>query len=412
MKKEDISEALNDVDFDMVEEAYEKAEKKKKNPWLKWGALAASLVLIIGAAIALPMLLQDNLPDVPLWDASHFMVNKLFSSGDTLGSGGTSAYIEVYTSENNPLKLFPTPWGRYLRIYERTDVTAEPNKAELQTLADAVIPKLADAFGYPTPEYSIDGPSNTGDYHLLKDIRSYRVTIDQYPQETNLKILNYTDDAQMVLDGNTVQVDRSLSNKEILASLRPIKKSLFKILGVSFSDVEIERGRGITIYFYNKDDHYLNKFYNVYGPDYLVIHFMANTTSGDILTNVSIRYRKLRVDMDELYPLVGKAEKLSLSDAEELLKKGYVFGGSSCLCAAPKKEIVFDSYDFVSFEYYSTNKFSADGVTQAIPVYAFYKELRTDHDGAIIYAKAYVPAIEIEGYEEYFETHKGQHYTN
>ena len=57
MRKEDISEALNDVDFDMVEGAYEKVEKKKKNPWLKWGALAASLVLIIGAAIALPMLL-------------------------------------------------------------------------------------------------------------------------------------------------------------------------------------------------------------------------------------------------------------------------------------------------------------------------------------------------------------------
>ena len=44
MKKENISDALNNIDFDMVEDVYESTKQKKENPkiiWRKWGTMAA-----------------------------------------------------------------------------------------------------------------------------------------------------------------------------------------------------------------------------------------------------------------------------------------------------------------------------------------------------------------------------------
>ena len=47
--------------------------------------------------------------------------------------------------------------------------------------------------------------------------------------------------------------------------------------------------------------------------------------------------------------------------------------------------------------------------TIGIPFYAFYKEIGTSKNGNTIYAKTYVPAIEISGLEEYFERQKDNH---
>ena len=385
MKKEDISEALNDVDFDMVEDAYEKAEKKKKNPWLKWGALAASLLLIIGAAIVFSM----QQPNVPIWDASHFPAEKVISlSSNTLGGSGTTAYTTVYASDSEYLPLNPIPWGRYLNIYEHTDITEPKNKAQLQEFADATLPKLTKALGIAHTEYS--KKNNT----IIAGIAPYNIHIVQRSTETQLSISSSTDRDSIVLNGTPLQIDLRLSNKEILESLEPIKKSLFEIFDVSFSDVKILRNYGIKIYFYNESAHYLNKVNDTPISDCICISYRP--ISDEYTT---IRYTKVRVDLDARYPLVARAKKLSLKDAEELLRKGYVFGGGCCLCTKEKEEVVFDSYDFVSLEYYwFTPKNTEEDVALGIPVYAFYKEISKGR-----YAKTYVPAIEIEGYEEYID---------
>lgn len=52
MKKENISDALNNIDFDMVEDVYESTKQKKENPkniWRKWGTVAACFLLLIAA---------------------------------------------------------------------------------------------------------------------------------------------------------------------------------------------------------------------------------------------------------------------------------------------------------------------------------------------------------------------------
>jgi hypothetical protein len=47
-----------------------------------------------------------------------------------------------------------------------------------------------------------------------------------------------------------------------------------------------------------------------------------------------------------------------------------------------------------------------------VPFYVFYKKIGLSGKGNEIYAETYVPAIEVSGYEKYFElqqkSHKGQ----
>jgi hypothetical protein len=110
MKKENISDALNNIDFDMVEDVYESAKaneglnhldpdliekhieqkeklrqkkQKTKGIWLRFGAIAACFVLVLSAVIAIPMLQKANLPDVPTWDTAQYSaedIAKLFDS--------------------------------------------------------------------------------------------------------------------------------------------------------------------------------------------------------------------------------------------------------------------------------------------------------------------------------------------
>jgi hypothetical protein len=125
----------------------------------------------------------------------------------------------------------------------------------------------------------------------------------------------------------------------------------------------------------------------------------------------SVYYFKNRSDIgDTQYDVVANAKRISISEAEALLYNGYVFGGHSCpLCMLAQDKIDFEGYDFVDIEYvfeYS-NKNGTPSIW--IPFYACYKNIGTSENGNTIYAKTYVAAIEVSGYEEYFEGQKGKH---
>ena len=59
MKPRNIVNALNDIDFDMIEEAKMK-NKTAQNKWLKWGAAAACIVLILAAGALVYPKLNDS----------------------------------------------------------------------------------------------------------------------------------------------------------------------------------------------------------------------------------------------------------------------------------------------------------------------------------------------------------------
>jgi len=79
---------------------------------------------------------------------------------------------------------------------------------------------------------------------------------------------------------------------------------------------------------------------------------------------------------------------------------------------ANQEKVSFDDYDYVSFEYVREYPSSENGNESRafIPFYAFYKEIGMADNGNKLFAKTYVPAIEIDGYEEYFESQAETHH--
>ena len=64
MKPEKLSDAIGNIDDELVEKTDEKrGQSKKKNGWIKWTALAACFCLIIGAIFGVPALKNKNKTD-------------------------------------------------------------------------------------------------------------------------------------------------------------------------------------------------------------------------------------------------------------------------------------------------------------------------------------------------------------
>ena len=62
MKTPRIADALNQIDDDLVNGAA-RAKKVKKNNWLKWGSIAACLVVMLATMLAvMPMLFENDIP--------------------------------------------------------------------------------------------------------------------------------------------------------------------------------------------------------------------------------------------------------------------------------------------------------------------------------------------------------------
>jgi len=80
MKSKNIVDALNDIDYDMVEEA-EMKPKTHKNLWLKWGSAAACFALILSVAIyVFPKL---NVPGTSIDGIERRYKEGVISAGET-----------------------------------------------------------------------------------------------------------------------------------------------------------------------------------------------------------------------------------------------------------------------------------------------------------------------------------------
>ncbi len=436
MKKKEWNEGLNHIDPDLIEKHIEQKERlrqkkqKTKGIWLRFGAIAACFVLVLSAVIAIPMLQKANLPDVPTWDTAQYSaedIAKLFDSMRYYGVA-TNAYTKIYVPDSKYLYIGNMTDDEYLKLYQRTQIDKELNEVELKTFIDAFLPKLAESLDAPVPEYNTKENNYGTDSNLSVgvDIGSYHLLAYQNSQRNSLGLSKLEGNRQIVIDGETIQIDQRLSDEEILDSILSIKNKLFGIFGISFSNAKVVRNFGsytkhgvehVDIYFYDESAHELNSSQPRPVTDYIYISFdNVSNYSGDIvsdsiLTASSVYYFKNRSNIGDIqYDAVANARRISVSEAEALLYNGYVFGGHSCpLCMLAQDKIDFEGYDFVDIEYvfeYS-NKNGTPSI--GIPFYAFYKNIGTSENGNTIYAKTYVPAIEVRGYEEYFETQKGKH---
>ena len=423
MKKEEWNEGLNHLDSDLVEEYVRKKEqltqenKMPKGFWLRVGAVAACLVLMIGVMAAL----QEYKPPVPVWENAIFSAEEI---GEMFGNqrydGGTNAYTKIYVPDAKYLYIDPIPEDEYLSIYQYTSAGEPLNKNTFSTFIEDILPEVAKSLGAAAPSYEIEEEEDRLSADV--DISDCWVSLSQNKKLNSLFLANGSE--KLRLNGQAVQVDQRLSDEEILKALEPIKNELFYILGVSFPDAKVARSYqdvsaddvSITVYFYDESAHPLNAYLVRPVSDKITIelyHEKENgvAVDGNFLTKCYIHYQQWRNDVETEYNRIAQAKKISLAEAEALLYNGYVFGGHACpLCMSMQEKVDFTGYAFVNMEYMSGYDKQTGKFTVAIPFYAFYKKIGTAQNGNLIYAKTYVAAIEVSDYESYFESQKDKHW--
>lgn len=427
MSKEDFIEAMGHVD-DRILERYAEAEnrltsKKPKKLWVRWTAAAACFAVIVG-------LLVLQKPDVPVYDDAIYSAQEIADLfGAKNDSYGTNAYTKVYVPTSEYLDLYPISDVEYLPLYRyRSSVTAL-NKTQFQADIERILPKLSASLGEAVPEYEIKkySTSYSNSLNALIKFEKYLFVLSQNTSSYYITISASSQNEdpleRVFLNGEAIQIDQSHSDAEIILSLAEAKRELFDILDISFSDAKAVRryyGSGehgahnISIYFYNESDHPLNAWGRPYWrprSDYLCISFSNSRDNSDnILTQVIVSYHQNRTDAKSVYREFAQAKLIPLEDAEALLYNGYVFGGHSCpLCMAAQEKVDFEGYDYVGLEYIFGYDDATGEPTTGIPFYAFYKQIGTAQNGNLIFAKTYVPAIEVSGYKEYFQSQTENH---
>ena len=435
MTNKNIFRCLGTLDPVLIDQAApaEKAQKKKRNAWITWVSLAACLCLIVGAGVVLPMIRESQLPNVPTWDSAQYSAEEIANLFGSIkyDSVSTNAYTKIYVPDSKYLYIGNMTNGEYLNLYQYTQTDKELNEAELQNFIDAFLPKLTEALDVPVPQYNIqENKNSTGNTLSARvDIGPYHLSISQNTQKSSLGLSKLADNRQIVINGEVIQIDQRLSDEEILNSIQSIKNKLFDILNVSFPNAKVVRSFGsytehgaerVEIYFYDESAHALNVAQDRPISDYLSISFdNFSNYSGDIvsdsmLTVSSVYYFKNRSNTgDTQYRVIANAKRISISEAEALLYNGYVFGGHSCpLCMRDQDKVSFEGYDFVDIEYVFGYDPQTLKSTVGLPFYAFYKKIGTSENGNTVYAKTYVAAIEVSGYDAYFEGQKDEHRKN
>lgn len=106
MNSKKLSEAISGVNDKYYEEAANYQPKQKKRPWVKWGAIAACLCLVIVGSFLVPHILEDdnNNPNVNPAAYPYVMVNNIIYLIDSEGyvaSELPSGYVEIGKIEGN-----------------------------------------------------------------------------------------------------------------------------------------------------------------------------------------------------------------------------------------------------------------------------------------------------------------------
>ena len=334
--------------------------------------------------------------------------------------GGTTAYTKVYVPDTKYLYINPLPTDKYITVYKGY-YQNEINETEARTLADKYFPKIAGVLGVDVPQYKISTdtssiPSIDVD-SIFENSDHHGLSIDI----TNMQNRNivYFSNFQnpVIINGETISINQNQNDNEIINSLSGLKQKLFDLFEVSFDGAKVIRyyddysdfGAGfIDVILYNSNSHALNDLCGDYPyTDYISITFddFENRSTDTYFIN-NIWYWSYRTENHSHSKPVSEVELLPLETAENYLTLGYTLSVGGCpMCQAAQTPIDFTDYDYVSIEY--KGGINIGDIT--LPYYAFYKNIGTAKNGNMTFAKTYVPAVYVEGYEEYFQNKHAGH---
>ena len=328
--------------------------------------------------------------------------------------GGTKIYTTMYAPSLESLNYncLPMPNTETVGIYERrVDRTGAVNESEAKSFINKYLPATLKSLGI-SAEYSINHSEFTDysseAYEATVSEGNYMAFAHSNALINSISFLRVYDEYTPIkLGGVDISVDRRQTDEEMISSLQPLRDLLCDLFDVDLPDIYIIRNyadytetdmSSLTVYIYDKTKNVADIRSNIYS-DCIVLYF-RNYRQTDALNNVTVTYYRYNKPAEEVYVKTADARLISIKEAEELLHKGYVFGGHACpLCMAAQQEVSFDEYDKVGLVY-------VDG----IPFYAFYKDIgKANYNENRVFARTLVCAIEVTGYKEYFESQKAYH---
>ncbi len=399
MKAEQISDALQDLRPDLVEEtAAVRAGKKKKTAHWKWAAAAACLCIVVGAVAVIG---QRNADD------GRITAEKIteYSGAQMLGSS-TKSYL-THTAEkledlmHSPIRDDSTVAA--LPVYRPKDVGDLNAYADDRTefFARALADVLGGSGEITTGKNTAVGKDFFRTDTILCTDLTAKVRVDNTSGAVQTQyILNVPEGAALLDTALPVGAGEEAlrgAAEQVLEVFGGIFDRDYQFRSVSRRTDDLGDGsyaEWVYVRAWESDKDPAQQLYNMCF-DYVYLTFTNSYGENpDVLQLVSAW-----TQIPELEP-VSDTPLLSIDAAEEELEKGYIFLGHVCpVCLSTNTEVDFSDYDGVEIVYRSGMFY-----TYNIPYYAFYKQA-----GEEKFAVTYVPAVHVEGMEEYFEAQEAWH---
>ena len=420
MSKEKFISAVGEIDESVFARYNEVEQKILKRAVLKKRVLrvvyfAACFCAFAGIMITAVRSGVFDIQEVskpPVNEKLFFTAKEIASIFSGYESVGISSYETVYAPDNEYFSSDKTQYNEFATVYRVNDYGCPTDENEFKSFTDDITGRFAHYIDVLVPEYEIQDTFDTL-FHLDEYTCMSRQTdklntfwlVATFNSQSNGAVISFED--------RKITVDQTCSDEEIIKSLEQVKYILFDVFNVEFSEISVNRiydnsanrVSQINVLFYNDTHHSLMNY-----KDYISLNFKPydNSVYTKYFDCTHIYYQQFRFETDKLLSSISEIRQITVEEAEELLFKGYTFGGHSCpICMSEQKKVDFVDYDCVNIKYFN---FSSQDVSEVyIPFYAFYKQIGVAVNGNIEYAVTYVPAIEVSGYEEYFENQKKNH---
>ena len=315
MKKENISNALNNIDFDMIEDVYESTKAKKKNTkslWLKWGAIAACLSLIVMGGLFGNLFRSPDTPDVPEKNIiSYFIITAHATNGESTELAlAESCFNSVPAHQGNgfgvdmPLFHFsitPSDLKNNEAIYDRFDISVSYNGSDVKDKDEHI------SVTYLIPMQNSSEPW------------SYSIT-GWFTEPTDILINIVEKDSREIVETITVNVTYFADKQEYELKVTNLT-TLF-----SNQKEAVEANNALVSYFFSKG--YVTNYPDWFGGCYIEenkLYIKLVSPSEEEMKNISqilapfdkvIVYKNAEMSMADLQEYADKT-------ANELIKSGY-----------------------------------------------------------------------------------------
>ena len=334
-------------------------------------------------------------------------------------------FSTVYSPKTQFLKLSDYHPTDTINVYQILNARKEIDVDELKLFLDLPIHQICDRIHVKPPEYEIKRTtSKLGDSFevYFKEDGEYLFSAYQNGFVNQLTFSKINVNSPILINNQAIAIDQTNSNDEIADSLDWLKSEFSQAFGVNFSDYKVTRDFGISnqngaewirVHFYNKSEHELNLTQDVPISDHITVTFdnypnhSSDLVSNTVLSVASVSFTKTRVDLTENWQIYKTESLLDLNQANELIKKGFCFGGHICKNCVSKEELKkWLQYDAYEIEYISGQ---IEQKTLLVPFYVFYRNVSTFGSDMNSYMKFYVPAISVSECKEYFREQEAYH---